>query len=112
MKKLSTIIIAMALVLGMTQCKKDIQPAGEKMSSGMFIEVYADNVSKVIVTPGTTTAPVTFTVGDTLYVGNNRQLVGKLLYTSGENAHFEGTIDDSKCSTSDYLHFYFIKFIT
>jgi len=103
MKKLSTIIIAMALMLGMGQCKKQETPTTDDTEGGkVYITVnVGDNGAKHDIYPGT--GAYVFTNGDKLYVGNNGQYIGTLTYNNGA---FSGTITGP--STEDYLHFYFV----
>ena len=118
MKRLSTIIMALALVLGMSQCKKQETPtngnSGEMVhitlnvndSESLAVNVN-DNGGKHAVAPSL--GVIQFTDGDKLYVGNNNHYVGYLNYVVDESGRrFEGNIDGSACSTSDKLHFYFL----
>jgi len=99
MKKLNTILIALALLLTLGQCKKhDIIE-----NNWVHITVKVNNGGKHIVYPGT--GAYTFTTGDTIYVGNNRKYVGCLGYKDGA---FSGGIDPTSCDEEDYLHFYFM----
>ncbi len=118
MKKLSTIIMALALVLGMSQCKKQETPTngngGEKVhitlnvNNGESLAVNVnDNGGKHAVAPSL--GVIQFTDGDKLYVGNNGHYVGYLQYVVDQSGRrFDGYIDGTACSTSDYLHFYFL----
>jgi len=109
-RKGMTMILALALILGMTQCKKKIETVSET-SSGLYITLEVDNDSKVIVDPyghvepNYSYATVTYETNDTIYVGHNGRFVGKLIYS---NNTFSGVIDDSDLSTNDYFHFYFL----
>ena len=118
MKKLSTIIMALALVLGMSQCKKEETPtngnSGEMVhitlnvndSESLAVNVN-DNGGRHAVAPSL--GVVQFTNGDKLYVGNNGHYVGYLNYVVDQSGRrFDGYIDGSACSTSDNLHFYFL----
>jgi len=111
MKKLSTIIMALALVLGMSQCKKQETPtsATPNANPGVHITVKVgdqdgkdDNGEKHNIAPQY--GLFAFTEDDTLYVGHNGKYVGCLKYTNG---FFDGTIypDDV---TGQPLHFYFL----
>lgn len=106
MKKLSAIIIAIALVFGLSQCKKD-KPATPDAEDGMvYVTVnVANNGAKHEVYPSTGT--YVFENGDKLYVGNNGHYIGTLTYNNGA---FSGGITSP--STSDYLHFYFVGGLT
>ena len=103
MKKFSTIIMAIALVLGLSQCKKQETPTSNNTEDGMvYITVNVDNGGgRHHIEPGV--GAYVFTNGDILYVGNNGHFIGTLEYQSGA---FSGTITSP--STSDYLHFYFL----
>lgn len=118
MKRLSTIIMALALVLGMSQCKKQETPtngnSGEMVhitlnvndSESLAVNVN-DNGGKHAVAPSL--GVIQFTNGDKLYVGNNNHYVGYLNYVvDGNGRRFEGNIDGTACSSSDKLHFYFL----
>ncbi|MBO7084048.1 MAG: hypothetical protein J6W30_09400, partial [Bacteroidales bacterium] len=118
MKKLSTIIMALALVLGMSQCKKQEIPTngngGEKVhitlnvNNGESLDVNVnDNGGRHAVAPNL--GVIQFTNGDKLYVGNNGHYVGYLQYVVDQSGRrFDGFINGSACSTDDYLHFYFL----
>ena len=101
--------MALALVLGFTQCKKE-QPTPQTQGVRITLTVDGGNSnSRVDVNPTGHTDPdyatVTFETGDVIYVGNNGVYVGYLTY-DGEN--FSGTINDNNLTEADYLHFYFM----
>ena len=103
----ATLLLAFALLLGMTQCKKNaetINPVG----NGVHITLRVDDGSRASVTPGSDYAEVTFDDGDIIYVGYNNACIGALTYNA-ENQKFGGDVafvtpvgDDSP------LHFYFL----
>jgi len=111
MKRLSTIIMALALVLGMSQCKKQETPTngngGEKVyvtlnvNNGESLAVNVDNGGRHAVAPNL--GVIQFREGDVLYVGNNGKYIGQLTYTNGA---FGGTLNAP--TGDDYLHFYFL----
>ena len=111
MKKLSTIIMALALVLGMSQCKKQETPSSATPSNpGVHITVNVgdqdgkdDNGEKHNIAPQY--GLFAFTEDDTLYVGHNGKYVGCLKYTNG---FFDGTIYPDENVTDKPLHFYFL----
>lgn len=115
MKKLTVFVAALALTLGLAQCKKEQVNAtteNETELEGVRITLNVDggsSNSRVIVNPTGHTNPdyatVTFEEGDVIYVGNNGVYRGYLTYGNGQ---FSGNIDDSNLSTADYLHFYFL----
>ncbi|MBQ3845076.1 MAG: hypothetical protein II817_08915 [Bacteroidales bacterium] len=105
MKRLSTLLIAIALVLGMTQCKKKVETiATGNLGEPVYITLNVDG-GKHTVYPGT--GAVVYTEGDKIYVGNDGKYIGVLEYEDGA---FGGTIYSP--STSDYLHFYFVGGLT
>ena len=113
MKKLSTIIMALALVLGMSQCKKEETPATGNTTPtnpGVHITVNVgdqdgkdNNGEKHNIAPQY--GLFSFSNNDTLYVGHNGKYVGFLKYTSG---FFDGTIYPDTTVTDQPLHFYFV----
>lgn len=105
MKKLNTIIIAVALLLSFSQCKKKVETIAPESGRVVHITLNVDNGDKHIVYPGT--GAVVFSDGDKIYVGNNGAYVGALDYADGA---FSGDITDP--STDDYLHFYFVGNLT
>lgn len=113
MKKLSTIIMALALVLGMSQCKKQETPTSATPSNpGVHITVNVgdqdgkdgkdNNGEKHNIAPAY--GLFAFTQGDVLYVGHHGKYVGKLTFNG---ACFDGTIYPDATAT-DNLHFYFL----
>ena len=101
MKKLGIIIVSLALVFGLTQCKKKVETISSSASEGVYITLTVENGSRHEVNPGT--GEVSFDDGDEVYVGHNGAYVGTLTYGSG---NFSGTITPGE--TSDYLYFYFL----
>ena len=106
MKRTITLLIATALILGMSQCKKNVETiTPSNLGEAVHITVNVDDGGKHIVYPGT--GAYVFENGDKLYVGNNGKYRGTLEYNSGA---FSGTINSP--STNDYLHFYFVGGLT
>ena len=116
MKKLSTIIMALALVLGMSQCKKEETPTSGNTTPtnpGVHITVNVgdqdgkdgkdENGEKHNIAPQY--GLFSFSNNDTLYVGYNGEYVGCLKYTNG---FFDGTIYPDPNVTDKPLHFYFV----
>lgn len=104
MKKLSTLlIIAFALVLGLTQCKKKVDTIATPSNLGktVYITVNVGDGDRHIVYPGT--GAVVYTDGDKIYVGDGKKYLGTLTYGSGA---FSGTI--TQPAVGDYLYFYFL----
>ena len=108
MKKLSTLlIIAFALVLGLTQCKKKVDTIATPSDLGktVYITVNVGDGDRHIVYPGT--GAVVYTDGDKIYVGDGKKYLGTLTYGSGA---FSGTITEP--AEGDYLYFYFLGGLT
>ena len=113
MKKLSTIIMALALVLGMSQCKKQETPATGNTTPiypGVDITVkVGDNEGKAENGEKHHIAPnyglFAFSDGDKLYVGHGGQFVGSLKF---KNGFFSGTINPNPNVTDQPLHFFFL----
>ncbi|MBR6091441.1 MAG: hypothetical protein IKQ09_01315 [Bacteroidales bacterium] len=111
MKRLSTIIMALALVLGMSQCKKQEIPTngngGEKVyvtlnvNNGESIAVNVDNGGRHAVAPNL--GVIQFRNDDVLYVGHDGKYIGKLTYNNGA---FSGKLEPP--TGNDFLHFYFL----
>ena len=102
MKRTITLLIATALIFGMSQCKKNVETiTPSNLGEAVHITVNVDDGGKHIVYPGT--GAYVFENGDKLYVGNGGHYVGTLEYNSDA---FSGTIYPT--STEDYLHFYFV----
>ena len=102
MKKLSTIIITIALILGMSQCKKNVETiTPSNIGETVHITVNVGDGGKHIVYPGT--GAYVFENGDKIYVGDGSKYLGTLTYGSGT---FGGDI--TKPAVGDYLYFYFL----
>ena len=116
MKKLSTIIMALALVLGMSQCKKQETPTTGNTTPtnpGVHITVNVgdqdgkdgkdNNGEKHNIAPQY--GLFSFSSGDVLYVGHDGKFVGTLTFANG---FFDGTIYPDASVTDQPLHFYFV----
>ena len=110
----AALLLAFALLLGMTQCKKNVEqiaPNGGGVINGTYITLNVGDGLKVDVNPtgGDGFATVTFKDNDKIYVANNGTLCGILEYNEASGV-FAGPIDENTVyrSDSDYLHFYFM----
>ena len=112
MRKFSIIIMALALVVGMAQCKKN-EPANESVK--ITLKLTGSN-SKVNITPNDAEgyATVNFTSGDFIYVGCNGKYVGTLTFQdtpaipvppTPNSSVFTGTI--SGATEGQPLYFFF-----
>jgi len=101
MKRLGLILVSVALMLGMAQCKKNVEPVAATTSGTMNITLDVDDGSKVAVNPST--GVVSFQTGDKIYVASNGKYVGTLTH-NGTN--FTGNI--SGATSGSPLYFYFM----
>ena len=106
MKKISMILMAFALAITMSQCKKN---EGQTTSNDEVVTITLDvkqnNGSKVVVNPNTGT--VDFETGDKIYVGSGSKYVGFLTH-NGTN--FVGNITNP--TENQPLQFYFLGNVT
>ncbi len=106
MKKINMILMAFALALTMSQCKKN---EGQITSNDEVVTITLDvkqnNGSKVVVNPNTGT--VDFETGDKIYVGSGGKYVGFLTH-NGTN--FSGNITNP--TENQPLQFYFLGNVT
>ena len=99
----ATLVWAFALLLGMTQCKKNFETLNTDANNGAYITLSVDG-AKAGVTPGEQVGDVTFSKNDIVYVAYNGVYVGSLTY-NGSN--FAGTIN-AEASGDERLYFYFL----
>ena len=102
-----SLCLATALLLGLSQCKKQeapITPTTEPVEveeEGIRITLDIENGGKHEVVPGDVGA-VNYTFGDKIYVGDGEKYIGTLTCTG---SRFEGIILSPSTTT---LHFYFV----
>lgn len=109
MRRMTCIVMALAVVLGLAQCKKEqpLEPQGEQVRITLNVDNgastgSASDGSKVIVNPNSSPM-VTFENGDKILVGSGGKYVGTLTH-NGE--HFAGSITDP--TEGQPLYFYFL----
>ena len=105
MRKLSTILLAVALVLGLAQCKKE-QPATPQSEGNVVtitLNVGDNNGSRVNVDP--TGNQVTFTDGDQILVASGGKYVGTL---TKNGTTFSGNVSEADLVENQPLYFYFL----
>ena len=114
--KFGILLLAFALILGMTNCKKKaetIQSVAENNGVKITLNIEGDN-SKVIVDPTNgglnDFASVNYEVGDIIYVGYDNDYVGYLTYVedSEDGNHFTGSVNIPSAVGEHPLHFYFL----
>lgn len=102
MKKITTILMACALVMTMSQCKKEQVASPISDESVMItLNINGSNGSKAEVIPST--GQVLFNVGDIIYVASDGRYVGSLSYNGTQ---FLGSV--SNAVTGLPLHFYYL----
>ena len=80
MRKAGTMLLALAMLLTLTQCKKKIENVTPSSNGGKFITLTIDDNSKVGVNEN---GVVTFETGDFIIVLSNSNPVGALIYQNG-----------------------------
>ena len=115
MRRMTYFVMALALVLGFTQCKKEQTNNQDTESHLVPITLTVGSGTRAVVDPvytnpgtGETYASVAFENGDVIHVGFNNKCVGTLTY-NGSN--FTGSItltSEDEQITGQYLHFYFL----
>ena len=101
MKRLGLIALAFALVLGLSQCKKENNAIPANEDAKVPITLNVSSGSRVAVEGST--GVVTFESGDVIYVASNGTCVGTLTY-NGEN--FAGEVTEP--TEGEKLQFYFL----
>ena len=107
MKRLSTIIMALVLALGLTQCKKE-QPVTPELQGDTYtisLSVKSNNGAKVDV--NTVTGAVDYATGDQIHVASGGKYVGTLTYNG---TIFTGNI--ANAVEGEPLQFYFLGNVT
>lgn len=108
MKRFFFVLMSFALLVGMTQCKKNLEVLAEEAVQGNHITLRV-NRSRVIVDPYGHSNPDYATVdweeGDVIYVGSGGSYRTYLTYNKNTGC-FEGNIPTG--DRNDYLHLYFI----
>ena len=102
MRKMTCFVMALALVLGLAQCKKEqtVEPENETKTVDITLKVGSNGGSKHDI--NTTTGAVSFQNGDVIYVGNGSTYIGTLTY---DGTIFSGSIDQPDNNTEIYFFF-------
>ena len=100
-KKGAALLLALALTLGFTQCKKKVEQVVPVNANKVNITLNVDG--RHIVTPGAENATVTYEDGDKIYVGDGTHYIGTLTRTSGA---FSGEIVEPADGTK--IDFFFV----
>jgi ABC-type sugar transport system, permease component len=106
-RKASTLLVALAVMLGFTQCGKQnldsVLTYGENVN--IILNAGGGHGGKHIIEPGSIYVPITYEAGDVLYVSNGGKYAGKLI-CSATDGPFTGTINVT--DPDDDLYFYFV----
>ena len=107
MKKLTYFVMALAMVLGFTQCKKEqpLEPENEVKTVGITLNVGGNSGSRHSI--DTDNGDVDFQNGDVIYVGNGSTYIGTLTHNG---TYFSGTINEPANGTE--IYFYFVGGLT
>ena len=110
MKRLSILVLAIAMVLGISQCKKKETPTTHDtpvVDNWVRITMRVGEGGRGMDTVYPGTGAVVYEEGDIIYVGNTGKYRGKLEYHNGS---FSGLVADPV--DTDYLHFYYLGRLT
>jgi len=106
MKKISIIVMALAFLAALTQCKKEqVAPANDSEAVTITLDIKCGNGTRMDV--NTATGEVTYESGDKIYVASGGKYVGTLTHNG---TRFSGTISDP--TVGEPLHFYFLGNVT
>jgi len=107
MKRTITLLIAISLVLSLTQCKKNVEtiaqvPTSNTVTLSLNVGNGDGDGSKHSV--NTTTGTVTYTSGDVLYVASKGVYLGTMSYSGGGT--FSGTVNTPTVDEPMYFFFF------
>jgi len=110
MKRLGLIMMSVALMLGMAQCKKNVETVSEGIGNQNFtdgeIRLKVNDDGKLAVFPHT--GGVYYTEGDVIYVASGGKYRGTMTYTvSDDGGYFSGTLTSAPSSGAT-LYFYYL----
>ena len=106
MKKISIIVMALAFLAALTQCKKEqVAPANDSEAVAITLDIKGGNGTRMDV--NTVTGEVTYVSGDKIYVASGGKYVGTLTHNG---TRFIGTIIDPV--VGEPLDFYFLGDVT
>ena len=106
MRRIGVIVMALTIVLGLSQCKKE-QPTIANEGETVAITLDIQNSGSTRMDVNTVTGEVTYETGDVVYVASGGTFIGTLTH-NGTN--FGGTITNP--TVGEPLHFYFLGNVT
>lgn len=109
LRKGTMFLLALAMLLGFTQCKKKLGTINDVTTGKVHVTLRVENDSRIVVdTLNAATngyAAVSFENGDVMYVGYNKTYVGSLTY---DGTDFNGDINIAETVEDEPLYFYFL----
>lgn len=109
LRKGTMFLLALAMLLGFTQCRKKLDTINDVTTGKVHITLRVEKDSRIVVdTLNAATngyAAVSFENGDVMYVGYNKTYVGSLTY---DGADFNGDVNISETVEDEPLYFYFL----
>jgi len=115
LRKGTMLLLACALILGTTQCKKRIETITSNNVNTIQYTLNVGNGTRHIINPNENGyVPVRYDINDVIYVGDGAKYLGYLTCVTasdehGNNAQFTGTIAEPSGNT---LYFYFVGGLT
>ena len=110
-KTYTTCVLALAMVLAFTGCKKKIEPVVHDNGNSVNITLNVNGGGRhgIVLDQESGYSPVAYREGDVIYVGDGSSYVGSLTCQS-DGTTFTGTITPSP--TADNLYFYYVGGLT
>lgn len=109
LRKCTMFLLALAMLLGFTQCRKKLDTINDVTTGKVHITLRVEKDSRIVVdTLNAATngyAAVSFENGDVMYVGYNKTYVGSLTY---DGTDFNGDINIAETVEDEPLYFYFL----
>lgn len=109
LRKGTMFLLALAMLLGFTQCRKKLDTINDVTTGKVHITLRVEKDSRIVVdTLNAATngyAAVSFENGDVMYVGYNKTYVGSLTY---DGTDFNGDINIAETVEDEPLYFYFL----
>lgn len=107
MKRISTLLIAISLVFGMTQCKKNVESIAQVSTNNtvtLSLNIGDGDGDGSKHSVNTTTGAVNYTSGDVLYVASKGVYLGTMSYSGGGT--FSGTVNTPTVGEPMYFFFF------
>lgn len=106
LRNVTTLMLAFALLFGMTQCKKRIETVTTDSGNTIQITLKTSYDAKhyIDLDKELGYSPVSFVSGDVMYVGDGMSYIGQLTYDNGD---FSGNVT-TPGSAATHLYFYYV----